>query len=92
MTTLLCDRCGSPLELGKLRYVTKIEVYAAADPLEVSAADLAGDAQAEMEALLAQCEGMSEAELMRDVHVSFLFNLCRPCQREFLLNPLGGES
>jgi len=40
MVTRICDRCGQPLEEGALRYVAKIQVFAAYDPLEISFEDL----------------------------------------------------
>jgi hypothetical protein len=90
MITHLCDRCGRPLETGEARYVARFEVFAAADPLEVTAADLAADTRGAMEALLERCAGLTEDELMQDVHVAFQFDLCQRCQRAYLANPLGG--
>jgi sporulation protein YlmC with PRC-barrel domain len=69
MVTHICDRCGRPILKGEPRYVARIEVFAAADPLEISAEDLARDASDEIEALLSACEQLSEEELMRDVYV-----------------------
>ena len=40
MITHICDRCGRPLEQGQLRYIARIEVLAAADPLEITLDDL----------------------------------------------------
>ncbi len=89
MITHICDRCGSPIERNELRYVAKIEVYAAADLLEITAEDLLRDHTEELDRLLEQCERMSEDELMQDVHVQMHFDLCRACQRAFLASPLG---
>jgi hypothetical protein len=90
MFTHICDRCGRPMEKQDLRYVAKIQVFAAADTLEITAEDLLQPPGEEMARLLRQCEGMTEEELMRDVFVQFQFDLCRPCQRAYLANPLGG--
>jgi len=90
MITHLCDRCGRPIEEGELRYIARIEVFAAADPLKVTAEDLAADTRGAMEELLQRCAGMTEEELMRDVHVAFRFDLCRRCHPGYLANPLGG--
>lgn len=89
MITHFCDRCGQPIEKGELRFVARIQVQAAADLLEITAEDLRTSRKEEIERLLKQCEGMTEEELMRDVHVEFQFDLCRRCQRAFLANPLG---
>lgn len=88
MIHFLCDRCGKPIEKGELRYVVRIQVRAAADPLEITFEDLMTDHTPEISALLRQCEGLTEEELMRDVHVEMQFDLCRACQRAYLANPM----
>jgi hypothetical protein len=88
MITHICDRCARPIEKGQLRYVAKIQVLAAADPLEITLEDLLSDTRREMDALLAQCEELSEEELMRDVYVKFEFDLCRACQKFYITDPL----
>lgn len=88
MITRICDRCGRPLEYGELRYVTKIQMVAAYDPLQISLEDLQRDHRREMNAILAACEGLTEEELMRDVYVEFQFDLCRRCQQGFVRDPL----
>ena len=36
MVTRICDRCGKAILKDELRYVAKVEVYAAYDPLEIT--------------------------------------------------------
>jgi hypothetical protein len=88
MIARICDRCGQPIEEGALRYVAKIQVFAAYDPLEITFEDIARDHTQEIKDILKQCEGMTEEELMRDVWVEMQFDLCPPCQREYIKNPL----
>jgi len=88
MVTHICDRCGRPIEQGQLRYIAKIQVFAAADPLEITLEDLLRNTRREMDRLLQQCEGLTEAELMRDVYVKFEYDLCRACQKAYVNNPL----
>ena len=88
MITHICDRCGRPLEQGQLRYIARIEVLAAADPLEITLDDLLRDSRREMDALLEQCEQLTEEELMSDVYVRFVFDLCRTCQKAYVTDPL----
>lgn len=83
-----CDRCGCVLRKDQLRYIARIEVYAAPTSLEFSAEDLERDRSDEIAGLMQSCEGMTEEELMRDVHVEMRFDLCRSCQRELLRSPL----
>ena len=88
MITHICDRCGKAIERGDLHYVAKIQVFAAADLLEITESDLLDDHQPEMDRLLRLCAALSEQELMRDVHVEFQFDLCRACQKVYVTNPL----
>jgi hypothetical protein len=88
MITRICDRCGLPIMEGELRYVARIQVFAAYDPLEISFDDLRRDHTNEIEQLLEVCEGLTEEELTRDVYVEHRFDLCRPCQQTYIANPL----
>lgn len=92
MVKRTCDRCGQPILEGELRYLAKIQVSAAYDPLQISFEDLLKDHRHDMERLLKVCEGMTEKELMQDVYVDFQFDLCRPCQKAFISNPLPKSS
>ncbi|MHB8521354.1 MAG: hypothetical protein ACYDH9_11445 [Limisphaerales bacterium] len=88
MTTRICDRCGQPIREKQLRYIAKIQVFAAYDPLDITFEDLTRDHTGEIEQILEQCEELSEAELMRDVYVEFQFDLCRACQRAYITDPI----
>jgi len=88
MITRICDRCGQPLETGALRYVAKIQVFAAYDPLEITFEDLTRDHSHEIKKILEQCKDLTEEELMSDVYVDFQFDLCRACQRAYINDPL----
>ena len=88
MITHICDRCGRPLEQGQLRYIARIEVFAAADPLEITLDDLLRDTRREMDEALEECEKLTEEELMRDVYVQFKFDLCGSCQKSHVTNPM----
>lgn len=88
MNLRLCDRCGQPIEPGQLRYIAKIQVFAAYDPLEITFEDLTRDHRAQIQRILEHCAGLTEEELMRDVYVDFQFDLCRACQRAYIQDPL----
>lgn len=88
MITRLCDRCGQPLEETALRFVAKVQVFAAYDPLEITFEDLTQDHTEEIKEIVERCKDLSEEDLMRDVFVEFQFDLCRPCQRAYIKNPL----
>ena len=42
-----------------------------------------------LDKLLDEMKGMTADDLQDGVHRRFEYRLCRPCQRGFLLNPLG---
>lgn len=88
-----CDLCGKELLVEEdLRYVAKIEVFAAYDPLEITEEDLEQDHMEEIGELLKQMEHMDEQELEDQVYKSFRFDLCPECHKKFLKDPLGREA
>ncbi len=88
MMIRVCDRCGQPLDNGTLRYIAKIQVYAAYDPLEITFEDLNRDYSEEIQQVVKQCEGVGEKQLMDSVYVDFEFDLCPGCQREYIKQPI----
>lgn len=88
MVTRICDRCGQPIETGALRYVAKIQVFAAYDPLEISFEDLTRDYSTEIKRILEECKDLTEEELMRGVYVDFAFDLCPACQKAYVRDPM----
>ena len=88
MPTRLCDRCGQLIEDRALRYIAKIQVYAAYDPLNIDFEDMTRDHTNEIKEILKRCEDLTEEELMQDVYVDFQFDLCRACQRSYIKDPL----
>jgi hypothetical protein len=85
----LCKRLIDPEE--DLRYVVKIEVYAALDPVDV-AADDDRDNLLEMNEILERMDDAESGAVGDDVYQTLRFDLCRDCRRRFLRNPLGRES
>jgi len=89
MNHLTCDLCGKPLLAGEpVRYEARIQVYAAYDPLELTADDLLRDHRAEIRALLQQLAHLDPQELEDSVYKEFRFDLCMACQRRYLRSPL----
>ena len=88
-----CDLCGKELLVEEdLRYVVKLEVYAADDPLEITEEDLEEDHMEEISQLIKQMDDMDEQELEDQVYKSFRFDLCPECHKKFLKDPLGREA
>lgn len=87
-----CDMCGKMLlEDEDTRYIVRIEVFAAYDPMELSQQDLQEDPAEEMARLVHMMESMDEEELENQVYKSMRFDLCPMCQQMYLSAPLGGR-
>jgi hypothetical protein len=73
-----------------LRYVVKIEVYAALDPVED--ADDDRDNLLEMHEILERMDDSENGSVGSDVYQALRFDLCPDCRRRFVKNPLGREA
>lgn len=82
-----CDLCKRPLDPeDDLRYVVKLEVYAAFDPVEV---DDDCDHLLDIHEILERAEDDVCEEVGDDVYQQMRFDLCPDCRKRFLKNPLG---
>ena len=82
-----CDLCQCPLDSeNDLRYVVKLEVYAALDPIQV---DDDCDNLLEMHEIIERMDESSVEEIGEDVYRQMRFDLCPECRKRFLRNPLG---
>jgi len=89
MADFCCDMCGKPLLVDSdVRYVVKIEVFAAYDPMELTADDLGRDYMEEIRELARELSKAEPQELEDQVYKSFLFDLCPECQKKYLKAPL----
>ena len=89
MIHFTCDMCGKVLEAeDDTRYVVKVEVYAAYNPLEVTGHDLAEDRSEEVRELLDEMAEMDAEELEDGVFKVFRFDLCSECHAAYLRDPL----
>jgi len=90
MIHFTCDMCSKRLEQNEdTRYVIKIEVYAAYDPLEITGEDLERDHTEEIENLLEEMEDRDAEEMENEVYKTFRFDLCPECHAAYLKDPLG---
>lgn len=90
MSAFACDRCGRGLLTdADVRYVVKLEITSAYDPMEVTPADLEGDHEAEIQKLMEQLEDLDAEDVENSVHWSKQFDVCATCQRALLRDPLG---
>jgi hypothetical protein len=91
----LCKRLIDPEE--DLRYVVKIEVFAAVDPIDgeqggESPADDDRDHLQEMQEILQRMDETDSDAVGDDVYQQLRFDLCPECRKKFAKNPLGRES
>ncbi|HVA49560.1 MAG TPA: hypothetical protein VNH11_24550 [Pirellulales bacterium] len=82
-----CDLCKRPLDSeDDLRYVVKMEVYAAFDPVEI---DDDTDNLHEIHEILERIDDIGSEQVGDDVYQQLRFDLCPECRKKFLRNPLG---
>jgi hypothetical protein len=88
-----CDLCRRELDpQDDLRYVVKIEVYAAFDPAAVDNDDEDRDHLEEIQDILERMDDSSNEAIGDDVYQQLRFDLCPECRRKFVKNPLGRET
>jgi len=89
MIHFTCDMCGRSLLADEdTRYVVKIEVYAAYDPMEVTGEDLEADRGEAYQELLDELADLDGEEAEGQVYKVFRFDLCPACQAKYLKDPL----
>lgn len=84
-----CDCCKRPLDpQNDMRYVVRMEVYAALDPIEEDVNDDRDHLQ-EIQDILESLEDTDDREISDDVYHHVRFDLCSVCRQRFVKNPLG---
>lgn len=87
-----CDLCGRSLDAqNDLRYVVRMEVYAAFDPVASDGEEDDRDHLQEVQDILERMEDAASDQMGEDVYQQLRFDLCPECRRKFLKNPLGRE-
>lgn len=88
-----CDLCKRDLDPREdLRYVVKIEIYAAFDPLAADEEDDDRDHLQEIQDILERLEAAESDQISDDVYQQLRFDLCPECRKKFLKHPLGQET
>ena len=92
MVHYTCDGCQRPLDPQEdLRYVIRMEVYAAMDPLGDELEDDRDHLQ-EIQEILERAEDVEDEQIGDDVYQQVRFDLCCDCRRKFIRNPLAFSS
>ncbi len=87
---VLCHRCGSVLTPGRGDfYVVRIEAVADPTPPDLSDAPPGEDLARQMHELIRQMEGMTERDMLDQVHRRLTVHLCRSCFTRWIDNPTG---
>ena len=84
-----CDCCQRPIDADKeLRYVARVEVYAAIDPSAENEDDERDHLQ-EIQDILERLDDEDDRETAEEVYHQRRFDLCAQCRSRFVKNPLG---
>jgi len=87
-----CDLCKRNLDPEEdLRYVVKMEIYAAFDPNAADEEDDDRDHLQEIQDILERLDDAESDQIGEEVYQQMRFDLCPECRRKFLKNPLGRE-
>jgi hypothetical protein len=86
-----CDQCKRPLDKDELRYVVRMEVYAALDVEAYQSGDEDPDHLQELQQILQRADDDS-AEVAPDVYQELRFDLCDECRKRFVKHPLGRDA
>jgi hypothetical protein len=86
-----CDCCQRRLDPNDLRYVVKMEVYAAFDPGSLEELDDDRDHLQEIQDILACSDDIADDKVGKDVYEQMRFDLCPDCRKKFIRNPIGRE-
>jgi hypothetical protein len=86
-----CDCCKRALDAEDLRYVVKMEVYAAFDPTAMDEREDDRDHLQEIQEILQRTEDATDPQISHDVYEQLRFDLCTECRKKFIKNPLGRD-
>ena len=88
-----CDLCKRDLDPDQdLRYVVKMEVYAAFDPAVCDEEDDDRDHLQEIQDILERLGDAESEQIGEDVYRQLRFDLCPECRKKFVKNPLARET
>lgn len=93
MINYSCDLCRRPLDPeNELRYVVKLEVYAAFDPAALDDAEDDRDSLQDLHEILERVDDVACEQIGDDVYQQMRFDLCPECRKKFVKNPLGRKA
>ena len=85
-----CDRCKRIINPeDELRYVVKLEVQAAMEPMDADELDDDRDHLLEVQEILEKLEDADSELISDELYQRCRYDLCSDCYREFIKNPVG---
>lgn len=83
-----CDCCKRRIDAAdELRYIVRLEVYAALDPSEEHDDDR--DHLQEIQEVLERLDDPQEEDVCNEVYQQKRFDLCSECRNQYVQDPLG---
>ncbi len=87
-----CDMCKRNIDSEMdVRYVVRMEVFAALNPTAIDEPDDDRDHLQEIHDILDCLDDAEDNQIGDDVYQQMRFDLCPECRKKFLENPLGRE-
>jgi len=84
-----CDCCKRLIDSDReLRYVVRVEVYAALDSMDDDAEDERDNLQ-EIQDILERLDDAEDEQISDDVYHQKRYDLCSECRNRYVKNPLG---
>jgi hypothetical protein len=92
MIHFTCDCCKRPIHSEReLRYVVRVEVYAAIENMDDDREDERDHLQ-EIQDILERLDDAEDAEIGDDVYHQARYDLCSECRARYVKNPLGRQA
>lgn len=87
-----CDCCGREIDASEeLRYVAKLEVYAAMEPIDVDDVEDDRDHLLEVHEILERMDDADSEEVGEEVYQKRRYDLCPECHKRFARDPFGRD-
>lgn len=88
-----CDDCKREIDPAEeLRYVVKMEVYAAMEPVEIDDVEEDRDHLLEIHEILERSFADGSECVSDDVYKKLRYDLCPRCHQKFMKNPIRREA
>jgi hypothetical protein len=78
-----CDCCHKEIKPPEVRFLIKLEMLAAAEPLVFTREEMEKDHRSELEHLVKIMEEHDPQDINDEVYVNYEFDLCSRCRRQF---------